>query len=145
MVKYAKIFSQEHKRIKSVHNHLTLHARIYVHCQNHLVTLNCGESILNQYHILTKEDLKSSTAILDPNKPGSTTLKLSWIWHSSKWLILNDNAIPGSIATPKVSRTAESIPEAGPHPVIDPVTLYECMLFSFFHTSLSYLEIFLVK
>ena len=103
-----------------------------MHCRNHIVALNCGESILNQYHMLTKEDLKSSTAILDPNKPGSTTLKLSWIWHSSKWLIMNDNAIPGSVATPKVGGTAESVPEAGPRPVIDPVTLYECMLFSFF-------------
>ena len=42
------------------------------------------------------------------------------------------DAIPSSVVTPKVSRTVESIPEAGPHPVIDPVTLYECMFFSFF-------------
>ena len=87
---------------------------------------------MNQYRILTKEDLKSSMAILDPNKPGSTTLKLSWIWHSSKWLIMNDNTIPGSVVTPKVGGTAESVPEAGPCPVIYPVTLYECMLFLFF-------------
>jgi hypothetical protein len=115
------IRTRAQKRIKSVHNQLTLHARIYARCRNHLIALNCGESILSQYRILTKEDLKSSTAILDPNIPGSTTLKLSWIWHSSKWLILNDNAIPGAIT--------DSATDPGPGPAIDRFTLLECKLF----------------
>ena len=95
-----KIQTHSQKWIKSIHNKRTLHARIYTCCQNHLVTLNCGDSILCKYHILMKEDLKSSTAFLEPNIPGSTTLKLSWIWHSGKWLLLNDNVFPEPTSKP---------------------------------------------
>lgn len=85
------IRTRSQKRVKSLHNQLTLQARIYTRCRNHMVALNCEESLLSQYRVLTREDLKSSTAILDPNKPGSTSLKLSWIWHSGKWLLMQDH------------------------------------------------------
>jgi hypothetical protein len=127
--------TRSQKRIKSIHNQVTLHARIYARCRNHLVALNCGESILRQYRILTKEDLKSSTAILDPNKPGSTSLKLSWIWHSSKWLLLNENAFTFGVAGSEqgsVSDTASG-PGCGTGPVTDAVTLLECeFLYNFY-------------
>jgi hypothetical protein len=123
------IRTRSQKRIKLIHNQLTLHARIYARCRNHLVALNCEESILRRYRILTKEDLKSSTAILDPNKPGSTTLKLSWIWHSAKWLLLNDNAFPGAGADAASGPDVEPDVDAIPGP--DPVTLYECEIFDF--------------
>ena len=119
------IRTRSQKRIKSIHNQLTLHARIYARCRNHLVALNCGETILRQYRILSKEDLKSSTAILDPNQPGSTSLKLSWIWHSSKWLLLNDNAFPGPDSDESSARRADSGSGAGP--ATDAVTLHECI------------------
>jgi hypothetical protein len=32
---------------------------------------------------LTKGDLNASTAILQPNEPGSTNLHLSWLWHNA--------------------------------------------------------------
>jgi hypothetical protein len=32
---------------------------------------------------LTKGDLNASTAILQPNEPGSTNLRLSWLWHNA--------------------------------------------------------------
>jgi hypothetical protein len=32
---------------------------------------------------LSKDNLHSSTTILKPNVPGSTTLWLSWIWHNA--------------------------------------------------------------
>ena len=67
--------SQKHVT-KSFHNELTLHARIYSQCQNYLVALECGQAILGQYKELIGEDLKSSTAIIEPNQPGSTPLKL---------------------------------------------------------------------
>ena len=43
------IRTRSQKRVKSTHNQLTLHTRIYTHCRNHLVALNCEESILHQY------------------------------------------------------------------------------------------------
>lgn len=114
--------TRSQKRIKSIHNQLTLHARIYARCRNHLVSLNCGDSILRQYRILTKEDLKSSTAILDPNQPGSTSLKLSWIWHSAKWLLLNDNAFSGHVCDTSASDGPNADPDAAMGPVIDAAT-----------------------
>jgi hypothetical protein len=101
------IRTRSQKRVKSLHNQLTLHARIYTRCRNHMVALNCGQSLLGQYRVLTREDLKSSTAILDPNRPGSTSLKLSWIWHSGKWLLMQ-----GNLAGPEAEAGAG--PDAGP-------------------------------
>ena len=123
------IRTRSQKRIKSIHNQLTLHARIYARCRNHLVALNCGESILRQYRILSKVDLKSSTAILDPNQPGSTTLKLSWIWHSSKWLLLNDDTFPGADA--EAGPDCRTDPDSNAGPATDAVTLHECIFFAF--------------
>ena len=117
-----KIRTRSQKRVKSLHNKLTLHARIYTRCRNYLVALNCGDSILGQFHVLKREDLKTSTVILDPNQPGSTKLKLSWIWHSGKWLLMNENALG----------VAEAETGDGPGPTSDPgpdsdsVTLHEC-------------------
>ena len=35
------------------------------------------------FKVLTVNDIKASTAIVNPNEPGSTQLKLSWIWRSA--------------------------------------------------------------
>jgi hypothetical protein len=124
--------TRSQKRVKSLHNQLTLHARIYTRARNHLVALNCEQSILGQFRELKREDLKSSTAILDPNEPGSTSLKLSWIWHSGKWLLMQDILMSesGSGTTAESESEAISDPGAGPGPgtVPDAVTLHECML-----------------
>jgi hypothetical protein len=151
------IRTRSQKRIKSVHNQLTLHARIYARCRNHLVALNCGDSILRQFRVLTKEDLKSSTAILDPNQPGSTTLKLSWIWHSSKWLLFNDNAYPDADADLTAEAEADSFgpmtaigpmtesdASTAPRPASDPLSLHECKVStSYFHVSFYLISNFL--
>ena len=43
--------------------------------------LGADDDTLQQFCELQKEDIKASTAILNPNIRGSTTLQLSWIWH----------------------------------------------------------------
>lgn len=118
------IRTRSQKRVKSLHNELTLHARIYSRCRNHLVALECGQAILGQYKELKREDLKSSTAILEPNQPGSTSLKLSWIWHSGRWLLMQDNVT--SLADS--GHIANSGPDAnaGPGVLSDALTLNEC-------------------
>ena len=136
------IRTRSQKRVKSLHNQLTLHARIYTRARNHLVALNCGQSILRQFRELKREDLKSSTAILDPNRPGSTSLKLSWIWHSGQWLLMQDDE-SGSRPTadsdilPTSDTGHGTTTESGI--VSDSVSLHECMLFFF----LNYLCLFL--
>ena len=137
------IRSRSQKRIKSLHNQLSLHARIYTRCRNHLVALKCDQSILGRFRILKKDDLKSSTAILDPNQSGSSSIKLSWIWHSSRWLLLNVNTLDGvnrnsvinsgsnsssgAILGPDTVSVSESNFTSGALPGPDPVSLYECM------------------
>lgn len=99
--------------------------------------------------------MKTSTAILDPNQPGSTDLKLSWIWHSGRWLLLNDQALdsadPAVFTNPGADSNAgaagnhnSSIPVPDPgadtdaaadlRPGTDPLTLHECL--NFFSLSL---------
>ena len=56
---------------------------MYNHCRSRLVALDCDADTLNMFQRLKKDDLNASTAILNPNMPGSTNIRLSWIWHNS--------------------------------------------------------------
>ncbi|KAM6490431.1 hypothetical protein JOM56_014104, partial [Amanita muscaria] len=67
--------------IKKLNHKIALHARIYSRCRDRLVTLG-----YDQFRVLTKDDVKASTAILNPNEPGSSKLHLSWIWNTSRFL-----------------------------------------------------------
>lgn len=55
---------------------------MYNHCRVALEKLNAGSEIQDKYKRLGMEDIKSSTILIDPNRPGSTRLKLSWIWQT---------------------------------------------------------------
>jgi len=46
------------------------------------VQLGADDKTLKTFRILLKEDVKASTAILDPNIAGSSSLQLSWIWQT---------------------------------------------------------------
>jgi hypothetical protein len=69
--------------VKDLVNKITLHARMYNHCQSRLLTLDCDTVTSSIFQRLTKGDLNASTAILQPNEPGSTNLHLSWLWHNA--------------------------------------------------------------
>jgi hypothetical protein len=80
------------KQIKSLNHNLTLHANIYSRCRRSLIALKCNDAILRKFRELTKHDLKTSTAILKPNEPGSSSLRLSWIWQSGRWYLYGNPA-----------------------------------------------------
>ena len=61
---------------------IIFYSRVYRQCCTAMAQLGADNSILDKYQILCKEDLKSSTALLNPNEPGSTRLQLSWIWQT---------------------------------------------------------------
>ena len=84
---------------------LSLLCQIYAWNRAQMVDLQADEDTLAAYQVLQKDDVKCSTAVLQPNKAGSTKLKLSWIWHSV------DRRIMAGLATPETS---------------DPATLAEC-------------------
>lgn len=56
-------------------------SRAYMQCRKAMVHLDADENVLGKYRILSKSDLKSSTALLDPNRSGSSNVSLSWIWQ----------------------------------------------------------------
>jgi len=59
---------------------IVYYSRVYAHCRVALGRLGAVDFILDKYQNLRKEDLKSSTALLNPNEPGASRVKLSWIW-----------------------------------------------------------------
>ncbi|KAF8149042.1 hypothetical protein B0H34DRAFT_758043 [Crassisporium funariophilum] len=108
------------KRVKALHNDLSFNARIYARCQSRLMTLCCDEEILRVFRVLTREDLKASTEVLRPNKQGSSSVKLSWIWRTGHYHLFHPNEEAGA--------DAESHAENVRHPDdadADPATLLE--------------------
>jgi hypothetical protein len=66
--------------VKKLNTEIALHCRLYVRCRACLILLGGDQS---RFKVLTPDDVKASTAIINPNESGSTCLKLSWIWESS--------------------------------------------------------------
>ena len=54
---------------------------IYNCCRSAMVCLGADASILHQFKLLTRADVKASTVLLNPNIPGSSSIRLSWIWE----------------------------------------------------------------
>ena len=84
------------KRVKYLHNDLVLQARIYTRCRSRLIALGCDQRLLNVFRVLTRSDLKASTAILRPNVPGASSIQLSWIWQTGRWHIFQPDPQLGS-------------------------------------------------
>ena len=45
-----------------------------------MIKLGADEAILSIFKVLCKQDVKASTTLMDPNVPGLTKVKLSWLW-----------------------------------------------------------------
>ena len=77
----------------------------------------------NQFYLNSEsliQDIIGSTAILKPNQPGSTKIKLSWIWQvSARNILLYARQDPDDMA--KYHNT-----DADDHP-----SILECMSYSF--------------
>jgi hypothetical protein len=70
---------------------------------------------------LTKDDLNASTAILNPNVAGSTSVHLSWIWQNS--------FRTGVIANSGVSANAKCRAMAMPDAAAEVGRFWECKVF----------------
>lgn len=76
--------------VKHINTQIALHCQVYSHCRSRLISLGADQDTLHQFRELKKDDIKASTAVLTPNTPGSTSLKLSWIWQDVTGHILPD-------------------------------------------------------
>jgi len=82
--------------VHEINHQIALHLAIYSKCRKKLITLRANAKMLtHQFKELKKEDVKASTAILKPNIPGSTKLKLSWIWHGVRTCLAGVSDGPG--------------------------------------------------
>jgi len=100
--------------LRQMNHEIAIHCTVYNRCWNNMIRLGADKTMLEEhFKVLTKEDIKTSTAILDPNRPSSTQLKLSWLWHTVRTRILPPRALNLSPATTQ--------PE-------DPATTLECKL-----------------
>lgn len=70
--------------IAKINLRISYHGRVYNHCRVALEKLNAGLEILEKYRHLGIEDIRTSTTLIDPNRPGSTRFKLSWIWQTGQ-------------------------------------------------------------
>jgi hypothetical protein len=62
---------------------IAFYCKVYSRCRAALIRLGADEETLDIYRTITRQDVKASSAIMNPNAPGSTSLSLSWIWQMS--------------------------------------------------------------
>lgn len=77
------VVTRARNSVSKLNTKITFFAKIYCRSRAALERLTEDEDILQRFRILTKPDLKASGAIRDPNTPGSSTVRLSWIWQMS--------------------------------------------------------------
>jgi hypothetical protein len=62
---------------------IATYCHAYTQCCSALVRLNAGTGILGHFRPLTRLDVKASSALINPNVPGASSLQLSWIWQTN--------------------------------------------------------------
>jgi len=73
--------------IAKLNERIALRCRVYGRARSALVQLGADEDTLKTLQVLSKDDVKASSAIVNPNSTGSSSVTLSWIWHSRAGLI----------------------------------------------------------
>ena len=68
--------------IAQLNNRIAFYCRVYGKCRAAIVKLGADIATLNKYRVLLRQDVCSSSALLNPNEPGSSKHQLSWIWLS---------------------------------------------------------------
>lgn len=68
--------------ISSVGNTVSHHRRVYHSARDALIALGAGKEIIKRYQVITSKDVRSSTAIVDPNARGQRNKGLAWFWSS---------------------------------------------------------------
>ncbi len=68
--------------IVKINDQISFSCRVYGRARDAMVRLRADDNTLNRFRILLKEDVSASTAILNPNIPGSSNRCLSWIWQT---------------------------------------------------------------
>lgn len=108
--------------VRKLNNEIAEHCRFYNRCRSSLLTLHAESSILSQFKVLHPGDVNASTAVLNPNEPGSTRIQLSWIWQTSAQNILGYTGPLSDIGSVRPDLAGSQNDMAD-----DPQSLLECM------------------
>jgi hypothetical protein len=76
-----RVSNRARKMIIILNNSISFYCQAYNKCRSAMIRLDADERTLSKFKVLTRDDVKSSTALLNPNIPGSTQHRLSWIWQ----------------------------------------------------------------
>lgn len=82
--------TRAHGNISKLNTTIAYLSRAYGRCRAAMIRLGVDQE---KHLILAPEDVRASTAIRDPNEPGSTTHRLSWIWHATGAVAENSGAL----------------------------------------------------
>lgn len=77
------VITRARNAILKLNHKIQFYAKVYCRCRAAFIRLGADKHILDRFRDLTKHDVKASSAIRDPNIPGSSSLRLSWIWQMS--------------------------------------------------------------
>jgi hypothetical protein len=78
-----RVNTRSRAEVKKLNLQISVHCRLYTQCRSRLITLGADSATLNRFQTLSTDDVKASTAVINPNVAGSTRLKLSWIWQTA--------------------------------------------------------------
>ena len=67
--------------ILSINQRIGHCCHVYERSRAAMVKLCASEATLKTFRLLSRDDVKASTAILKPNMPGASSIRLSWIWN----------------------------------------------------------------
>jgi hypothetical protein len=77
-----EVRTRSHAAVRKISGTITAASAAYCKCRVALERLEAPLAVLQKYKILNRKDTVASTAIQNPNIPGSSELRLSWIWQT---------------------------------------------------------------
>ncbi|KAF9552131.1 hypothetical protein CPC08DRAFT_647294, partial [Agrocybe pediades] len=73
--------------VREMNHRIGLHCAAYNKSRRRMLNLGADPKLMqDKFQPLKKDDVKTSTAVLNPNMPGSTKLQLSWIWKTHNYV-----------------------------------------------------------
>lgn len=79
--------------ISSVGDTVSHHRRVYHSARDALISLGAAPDVMNKYKVIHSGDVRSSTAIVDPNARGTRNKGLAWFWS------IGEQRVDGALMT----------------------------------------------
>ena len=77
------VITRARNSITKLNDQISFFSRVYNRCHAAMICLAADPQTLRKFKDLRREHVKASSAVVDPNIPGSTNLRLSWIWQTA--------------------------------------------------------------